>query len=193
LNTLNEEKTAKNKKFKGIMSDANKEKWMAWISLTTTVLAVCAAISSLRASSYSTKVQLTNTKEASSWAYFQSKSIKQHTCETMMDILQSDLQNSSGAGAKKFIKQKLAFYQAEIFRYDKEKNDIKTEAESWMAVQDIYKRHNAAFGLAVILMQIAIMLSSMGALLKRKMLWLLGLGFGIWGIFNMLNGFFLFV
>ncbi|MBI5804980.1 DUF4337 domain-containing protein [candidate division TA06 bacterium] len=175
------------------MSESNKEKWMAWISLTTTILAVCAAISSLRASSYSTKVQLTNTKEASSWAYFQSKSIKQHTCETMHDVMQANLLAATSAKSREYLENKLKIYQADIVRYDQEKNQIKTEAEQFAKQQDIFKKHGASFGLAVILLQIAIMLSSMGALLKRQLLWFLGLGFGLWGIFNMLNGFFLFI
>ena len=57
------------------------------MALTTTVLAVAAAISSLRASSYSTKVQIHTTREANQWAYFQSKSIKDHNFTPTRDLL----------------------------------------------------------------------------------------------------------
>jgi signal-transduction protein with cAMP-binding, CBS, and nucleotidyltransferase domain len=63
------------------------EPWLQWMALTTTVLAVAAAISSLRASSYSTKVQIHTAREANHWAYFQSKSIKELNFTPTRDIL----------------------------------------------------------------------------------------------------------
>jgi len=40
------------------------------------------------------------------------------------------------------------------------------------------------------LLQIAIMMSSVGALIKRPIMWVIGLGFGAIGLVYMLNGFF---
>jgi len=93
------------------MAEPPKETWIQWVALTATILAGCAAISSLKASSYSTRVQIHTTKEANHWAYYQSKSIKE---------------------------------------------------------QETLKRHNAAFVLAVTLLQIAIMMSALASLIKRK-------------------------
>jgi hypothetical protein len=47
---------------------------------------VC-GISSLRASSYSTKVQTHTTKGANQWAYFKSRSIKEHNFTFTRDIM----------------------------------------------------------------------------------------------------------
>jgi hypothetical protein len=107
----------------------------------------------------------------------------------MHDVMQANLLAATSAKSRKYLEDKLKIYRDDIARYNQEKNQIKTEAEQYAKQQDIYKKHGASFGLAVILLQIAIMLSSMGALLKRQLLWFLGL----WGMFNMLNGFFLFV
>ena len=64
-----------------------KETWLQWVALTVTVLAVCAAISSLRASSYSTKVQISNTQEANKWGHYQAKAIREHSYKLNKDML----------------------------------------------------------------------------------------------------------
>jgi hypothetical protein len=55
----------------------------------------------------------------------------------------------------------------------------------------VLKRHNAAFATAVMLLQIAIMLSAVGALIKGKLLWFIGMLMGVSRITYMLNGFYL--
>jgi hypothetical protein len=53
--------------------------------------------------------------------------------------------------------------------------------------------HARIFGGAVIFLQIAILLSSIAALMKKKPLWLAGLAVGIVGILYFCDGFFLFL
>ena len=52
--------------------------------------------------------------------------------------------------------------------------------------------HSQAFGVAVILLQLAILLSSIAALMKKKMVWYLALIFGAVGAVYFANGFYLF-
>ena len=169
-----------------------KEKWLQWVALTTTILAVAAAISSLRASSYSTQVQLHTTKEANQWAYFQSKSIKEHTFALTRDLLVAigRLEKQNPA-LQEFLQPKIKEFNGEIARYDTEKKEIKGDAEKLIQEQEVLKRHNAAFATAVMLLQIAIMLSAIGALIKGKLLWFIGMLMGVSGITYMLNGFYL--
>jgi hypothetical protein len=174
------------------MAEPPKETWIQWVALTTTIFAVCAAISSLKASSYSTKVQLYTTKEANQWAYYQAKSIKEHSYRLNRDVLTAiKLLDSKSPGAQDLLNTKIKEYSEEIARYDQEKKEIKTGAEDIIKEQETLKMHNAAFGLAVMLLQIAIMSSAVGALVKRKMLWFAGLAFGVLGMAYMANGFFL--
>jgi len=51
------------------MSEKIKEGWLQRVAMTTTILAVAGAISSLRASSYSAKVQIQTTREANHMAW----------------------------------------------------------------------------------------------------------------------------
>lgn len=175
------------------MGEEKKEKWIMGVALTTTVLAVCAAISSLRAGAYSTKIQICTTKEANSWAYYQSKSIKEHSYELQRDAFKAyRLLGEGNPEARGFIEEKLQGYEREISRYEKERQQIKKEAEDLIVEQELLKQHNGNFALAVMLLQIAILMSSVAALIKRKAMWFVGLAFGVLGLVYMSNGFFLF-
>ena len=172
------------------MPEAPRETWITWVALTATVLAVLAAIAALRAASYSTKVQLATTKEANQWAYYQAKSIKEHTYTVNRDILASvRLLDSKNPKTQKFLADKIKEYDGEISRYDQEKYEIKKGAEVLIKEQEGYKQKNGDFALAVMLLQIAIMCSAVGALIKKKIMWLLGLILGGWGTFYVVMGF----
>jgi hypothetical protein len=173
------------------MADAPKEKWTQWVALTTTILAVCAAISSLKAGSYSTKVQLATSEENNGWSYFQAKSIKQHTCEAQRDLLGYYRLEARTLESRKYVDAEIAKYTADIARYDNEKSEIKMTAERATKDQSRYKKQNAALSLAVMLLQIAIMLSSISALAKRPPMWYAGLVLGMAGLVYMANGFYL--
>ena len=93
--------------------------------------------------------------------------------------------------AQKFLAGKIHEYEAEIGRYDQEKSQIKKEAEDIIKEQVIFKQKNGDFGLAVMLLQIAIMCSAVGVLIRKKLLWLVGLIVGGWGAFYLVKGFLL--
>ncbi|MSR89291.1 MAG: DUF4337 family protein [Candidatus Margulisbacteria bacterium] len=58
-----------------LISDLFKDKSTQVVTLSITILAVCAAISGLKASSYSTKVALYSSLENKGWSFYQSKSV----------------------------------------------------------------------------------------------------------------------
>jgi hypothetical protein len=165
-----------------------KQQWVQWVALTTTVLAVSAAISSLKGGSYSTQVQLKNTQEANRWAFYQSKSLKQNLAELereSMAVLAFEARTPEGRSQ---AEGSLARARAEAQRYEKEKAEIRIEAERLAAEQAELKRHGGSFGVAVMLLQIAIMMSSVGALIKKPVMWYVGLAFGVAGLGYMANG-----
>lgn len=166
-----------------------KEKWIQWVALTTTVLAVAAAISSLKGGGFSTQIQLKNTQEANRWAFYQSKSLKQNLAELereSMAVLALEARTPEGRAQ---AEKALARATGEAHRYEQEKAEIKADAEKLAAEQAELKRHGGSFGLAVMLLQIAIMMSSVGALIKKPVMWWVGLVFGLGGLGYMANGF----
>lgn len=172
-------------------SEAPREKWVQWVALTTTVLAVCAVIASLRAGTFSTRMQLATTDENNAWAYFQAKSIKQHVSETQRDLMRIYAVEARTPQARALAQRKLSECAADIARYDTEKAQIKVDAEQKARTEADYKRHSAATNLGVMLLQLGIMLSSVSALVKVKAVWALGGCFGTLGLVYVANGFFL--
>lgn len=175
------------------MAEAEKkETWIQWVALTTTILAVCAAISSLKASSYSTRVQLFTTQEANKWAHYQAKAIREHTYRLNKDLVTVAKMEVKAPQVISFLDERLKKYDQEIGRYNKEKEEIMAEARDIQKQQEVFKHQNGAFALAVMILQIAIMMNAVGALIKQKAMWYVGLALGVVGIVYMANGFFLF-
>jgi hypothetical protein len=173
----------------GLMPE-QKETWIQLVALTATVLAVLAATAALRASSYATKVQIATTQEANQWADYHAKSSKEHSYTLNRDLLAAvRLLETKNPKAQKFLNGKIKEYEDEIARYNKEQDQLKKSAEDLIKEQEGYKLKNGDFALAVMLLQIAIMCSAVGALIKKKIMWLMGLILGGWGIFYFTMGF----
>lgn len=166
-----------------------KEKWTQWVALTTTIIAVCAALSTLKGGSNSTKTQILTTQETNKWSYFQSKSIKQHICEEQKMMLEIEKLKNSSPEVLELINKNIESTTQDIARYDKEKDEIKIEAETLNTVGSDFKKHAASFHIATMFLQICIMLSSVGVLIKKRLLWYVGITLGAIGIFYMVNGF----
>ena len=169
-----------------------KNQWTQWVALTTTVLAVCAAISSLKGGSYSTKVQLATTQQVNAWSYFQSKSVKQHVTAAQRDLLEVVILEARTPEGKALAEAKHATAVAEVARYETEKEKAMADAKGLHGEEDLNKQHNGQFGQAVMLLQIAITLSAVGALIKKQPMWWAGLACGAAGLVFMANGFLLF-
>jgi hypothetical protein len=167
-----------------------KERWTQWVALTTTILAVCAAISSLKGGGYSSKVQLATARENDHWAQYQSKSIKENLLAVEQSLLEVQALEARTPEAKEAIAARVVKLEADVARYETEKGQLKADAEALQRDEASYQRQGGAFGLAIMLLQIAIMMSSVGALIKRPIMWVIGLGFGAIGLVYMLNGFF---
>ncbi len=175
------------------MADLLPEKWMKAIAVTTTVLAVVASIAGSRSAFFIAKAQLLTALEGSQWSYYQAKSIKQNIAEAQQKIFEVNILGPMAAEQKTLLGQEIETYKADIARYDLEKAAIKKEAEATNKENGIVVRRGSQFSMAVVFSQIGIMLSSVGALLKRKEMWIVGLIIGTISLFFLANGFLLFI
>ena len=168
-----------------------EEKWIKSIAITTTVLAVVAAIASSRSAYFVAKAQLLTALEGSQWSYYQAKSIKQDLFETQQKSFEAESQGATTPEQRDFLKQAINDYAKNITRYNQEKADIKNQAENTNKENTLVVQRGAQFSLAVVFAQIGIMLSSVGALLKRKEVWAIGLIIGFISLIFLTNGFLL--
>jgi phage regulator Rha-like protein len=139
---------------------------------------------------------MSQTQASDQWAYYQAKSIKGYLYEMQKEQYELTLKGLSGKAAQATVadyKKKIAEYEKKIARYDSEKAQIQKDAKALEAVRDDAKNHGQAFGIAVIFLQIAILLASIAALMKKKPLWFLSMAVGLAGIVYFINGFFLFM
>ncbi len=177
------------------MADEKKDPWLNWLALSTVILAVCATLSTFKGGGYSTRSVMSQTQASDQWAYFQSKSIKSYIYEMQKDTLELELKAGDSklpAAVAEEYQKKINDYGKKIAKYDGEKTDIQKEAKRFEEVRNDAQKHGQIFGIAVIYLQIAILLSSIAALIKKKLVWLLGVAIGLVGVVYFANGFLLF-
>jgi hypothetical protein len=174
------------------MADEKKEPWLNYLALTTVIFAVCATLSTLKGGGFSTKSVMSQSQASDQWSYFQAKSIKGYLYELQKEKLELDLKNLKG-GPRAEYEKKIDGYAQKIKKYDDEKSDIRKKAEELETRRDDSQKHSGAFGMAAMFLQIAILLSSIAALMKKKLFWFIGMGAGCFGLLYFFNGFFLFM
>ncbi len=177
------------------MAEEKKEPWLNWLALSTVILAVCATLATFKGGGFSTRSVMSQTQASDQWAFYQAKSIKGYVYEMQRDKLELELKalGSRGAGeVRAEYEKKIEEYGKKIAKYEGEKAEIQKEAKRFESVRNDAQKHGQAFGIAVIFLQIAILLSSIAALIKKKLVWLLGVAVGLAGVVSFFNGFFLF-
>jgi hypothetical protein len=178
------------------MAEEKKEKWLNYLALSSVILAVCATMSTFKGGGYSTRTMLNQTQASDQWAFYQAKSIKQNLYEIQKENVEMEraLQGEKvSATASKEFQAKLDEYNQRIDKYNSEKKTIEETARKLEAKRDDALLHGQSFGMAVIFLQIAILLSSISALMKKKALWYLGMTTGVFGIMYFINGFLVFM
>ncbi len=176
------------------MAEDKKEPWLNYLALSTVIFAVCATLSTFKGGGYSTRSVLSQAQASDQWAFFQAKSIKENLYQLQLERVQLEATLDANAPAAKAAayKDAIGSYAKKVEKYAKEKADIQQKALDWEKQRDDAKTHGDPFGFAVILLQISILISSISALLKRKLLWYLALPVGLFGIVFFADGFLLF-
>jgi hypothetical protein len=178
------------------MAEEKKDPWLNYLALTTVVLALCATLSTFKGGGYSTRAVMSQSQASDQWAFFQAKSVKSNLYAIQKEKLQMELIGLGEKGSKNVAEayqKKIEEYAKKIETYEKEKAEIQAAAKNLEGVRDESQKHSKAFGMAVIFLQIAILLSSIAGLLKKKPVWYLGLAIGTVGMVYFANGFYLYI
>lgn len=159
------------------MSD-QRERWTGWLALSTAVMAVFAALTTLYVGKYSSRAVMMQGQESNQWAHYQAKSIKQHTYEIQKERMELEVAAQEGRLAPKAgerYAKTIALYGDEVKRYEAEKKDIRAKAEDLATKKEAAQHMAGSFGYSLIFLQIAIMLSSIASLTKKPSLWYFGM------------------
>lgn len=171
-----------------------KEKWQGWLALSTAIMAVLAALTTLYMGKYSSRAIMAQGQESDQWAYYQAKSIKGHTFETnkkTLELLYLTQKKLSPEAAAEY-QRTLGKYGEEVKRYDGEKKEIKDKAEGIAKVKLKAQEMGGDFAYALIFLQIALMLSSIASLTKRHYLWYIALACNVGWLFFFMDAWLLF-
>ncbi|MGA7191234.1 MAG: DUF4337 domain-containing protein [Candidatus Acidiferrales bacterium] len=162
---------------------AEHEPSLAPVTMTMAVLAVLVAAVTLLGHRTHTEEIILQTRSADQWAYYQAKEIRRRNYELFLDELSIfSLQNSQQADA---IKQK---YAKEVARYTDELKEIESEAKKAEAEVKIEEARADRFDLAEVLLEAALVISSITLLTRKKLFWIFGIVLSLAGIIIGVSG-----
>jgi len=141
------------------------EAWISGVALSTAILAVLAAIASLLSGEHANEAMLNQIEASSQWSYYQAKSIKAAVLDAKMTFTGASDESDQSKSA----------------RYEKEQQEIRSEAEHKEAAAKSYFHKHEVFARGVTMFQIAIAIAAISALTKKRSFWLVSLVFGALG------------
>jgi hypothetical protein len=166
------------------------------VALVTAVFAVALAIASLGGNNAMKEMLLAQQQSSDQWAFYQAKVIREHQYRGQRLRLEADLAER-GAALKPEARQALEAlskrFGEEEKRYGGEKKDIEKEARKLEHERDVNRDRDPYFDYAEVLLQIAIVMSSVSILSRSRPTFYLSLVLAVSGALLALNGFTLLV
>ncbi len=146
--------------------EEEKEKWLLYVALSTAFIAVLAAIAGLLGGHHVNEALIDQIKASDQWAFYQSKSIKSEIAASTVKILAAlpGKQDTMAADNK-----------AAMARYEIEKEEIKAQAEEHQKTSEEHLSKHVTLSKAVTIFQIAIAISAIAILTRKKILWYAGM------------------
>jgi hypothetical protein len=166
-------------------------RWTMYLSLSTAIVAVFAAVASLESGANSNEAILekndailSQARASDLWAYFQAKGIKASIANGESLMVASTNPEVSAKLKDEATRQKGE--QGELEKSAREL-DVKVKESNEKATRFLERHHR--FAISVTLFQIAIALCAIAALTRRKALWYVGLGSSAIGLGLFIWGF----
>jgi len=142
--------------------------WFRYVAISTALMAVFAAFSSLMAGHHSNEALIDQIKASDQWSYFQAKGIKGEI---------KKLQANNGMADA-----------SAVSKYAQEQEEIKKSAEEAEHSSVSHLEKHVTLARSVTLFQIAIAISAIAILMKRKSLWLSSLVISLVGLVFFIMG-----
>jgi Domain of unknown function (DUF4337) len=166
------------------------------VALTTAIYAVVLAITALGGSNAMKEMLLAQQQSSDQWAFYQAKVIREHQyhiTRLRLEVELAEREASIAPEARQKYEALLAQTTAEETRYNTEKKEIEKEAKRLEHERDVNREKDPYFDFAEVLLQIAIVMSSISILSTLRAMFLLSLGLAISGTLLSVNGFTLLV
>jgi hypothetical protein len=139
--------------------------WLRWLALSTAVFAVVAAVASLQSGRLANEALLNQSQATDQWAYYQSKGNKAVTRMAEAEVL-AELHAAP---------DRLAAIRSEVEKYNREQEEIRREAQGLQRESKEDLARHEWFATIVTVLQVAIGLSAIAALLENRRIWIASL------------------
>jgi hypothetical protein len=149
-----------------------------WVAIIATFMALC----NIKDGNIVQAMSQAQAHSIDSWSYFQAKSTKQNIAENSLELLKAQKLAGTEDLAKKL--------EDKIATYEKEKAEIKTQAEGYQKEYDDINVFDDQFDMTEAFLSIAIALLGVTALTQKKWLLYFSATIGLMGIIFGLTAFF---
>ena len=176
-----------------VQDHARDSRLNGFIALFVAVVATFMALCNVKDGNVVQAMQQSQAKAVDQWAYYQSKSTKQHIAENAVEMLRVQLDMSPGLKpeARAKVEARIAAQEVAARKYEQEKEQIKAEAERAAKDYDAMNVHDDQFDLAEACLSVAVALAGVTALTRKRWLFAVagafaGIGF-IFGLAGFLH------
>ena len=145
--------------------EKHRAPWLRYLAVSSACFAVVAAVASLKSGHAANEALLKQSKATDAWAYYQAKGNKAATRSAEADIL----------AELKADPARVATLRADLDKYAKEQDEIRAEALDLERESKAELALHEWFAATVTLLQVAIGLSAIGALIENRKVWLASL------------------
>jgi hypothetical protein len=158
-------------------AEEERERWTLYVALSTAFMAVLAAIAGLLGGHHVNEALIDQIRSSDQWSYYQAKGIKSEIAASTDKILHNLSTKPVDEDSK-----------AAVERYEKEKEEIKTKAEEFEKSSEAHLVRHVTLSKAVTIFQIAIAISAIAILTRRKILWFGSIILTIFGAYFLIMG-----
>jgi len=174
------------------VEQARESRLNSIVAILVALAATLMALDNIKDGNVSQAMAQAQAHAVDTWNYYQAKSTKQNLAEATVEQLQALRATiASGNPGLPDLDKRIASYQALAARYEKEKADIKAQAEGYQTEYDRLNLHDDQFDLSDAGFSVAIALLGVTALTRKRWLFglagaflLIGVVFGLAGFFN---------
>ena len=128
------------------------------------IIAALLAVVSVLGTPFNTEMLLNQQKASDQWAFYQAKSIRRYSAQLGQDVLSQA--KASADSVEKYVKDGQ--------KYDKQMEQIQEQAKDFEKERNVSEARANRFHIGEVFLEIAIVLSSLAILAKRKPLFYLG-------------------
>ena len=143
--------------------EEKREQWISYVALSTAFIAVFAAIAGMMAGYHANEGMLDQIMASDKWAFYQAKSIKSEMASNTIQLL---------TALDKPVPAENAQKKAGL---EKDKADIKADAEGSEKSSEDHMKVHIVFSRAVTIFQVAIAISAIAIVTRKKFMWYLSL------------------